>query len=1200
MEQAPAVGELVAHRFRLVRLLSEGGQGEVYLAEDTKTGNARRAIKVLRPDDQKDRAAVRRFVREAHVLDALQGDPAVPVFLDLCTEEERRRGLLYYVMDLTDGETLAEHLNERGPLAPGRALALLVPVARAVDRLHRRGVVHRDLKPSNLWLQVDDTVRVLDFGLATTDDPHAAGPATTPMDVKVAGWGTRPYMAPEQMRGGGDHRVDVFALGVVLYEVLTNALPFGPEGIDRARDPGGPSDPAGVPESIVRAVRKALAWAPEDRHQSAAELAEELSGRPSRPRATRLIAVPHYIPGQKFVGREAELKQLDDWLKGHLDTREGRANVLVLEALGGTGKSALAWHWTLEHAALALPALDQMLWFSFYEQGADMASFVRYAWTAATGDEAGLQGRTTEALTRDLPGQLRRRPMLIVLDGLERLLVAYNRADPAHDLDAPPETRDDRLCVRWQDGELLRQLSDCGPSRVLVTSRLVPADLTNRAGQCVPGVRFVHLAGLGPDDALALVRAAGVRGQAEAIRRYLSANFGNHPLVITVWAGLLNHYYCDPGDFDVWVNDPEGGGALRLSKLDLRQRRTHILAAALNALPSNRRRLLVRLAQLSYVVERKTVEALSPFDATESTSRLRSALLDLRQRGLLHWDRAPGGGFYDMHPVVRGYARDLADAEERAAICGELADHFDRLPADRYDQAATLMDLRQSIELFRMLAQSRQFDRAAQLYRKGLNDALLYGVEAPHVAVALLKELFVGCGFLSACCRASRQHHGYLLNAAALASYGLGNLGSAQDILVSELEVELEASNVAGVLTCLTNLGHIAHDRNQLALEYAAFGLGLQLARAYLDTDRIAQAQLNLVVAELTRGRIKKARAAYAVLKEMGTPASRALYRPGMAELLHCWIEFRRGKLTTGALESAMNVARSANNRAICRSLWLLRGELAIQSGEAGEAVIGFQSALTMERESGVQGDTTVARLALALALDGDVAAAHRALDEASEGQGAAQLPLAEAHLTLGNRELAREHVLEGYRWAWADGPPHVHAWELRRCKAVLKELGHPEPTLKSVQDRFDVPLAEAIRLMVRRGEAFLRPVYPEPQRRCVPALERLINAGFGSWFKDDGGVFQLLSMREDVHPFHAPDREASVVVSPSSDNWLPAPSLGQAVPTPTSGFPATGRAAPLPRSGRRPDLSQPSRGTSRSTPATRKSSRGKRRGKRR
>jgi hypothetical protein len=221
-------------------------------------------------------------------------------------------------------------------------------------------------------------------------------------------------------------------------------------------------------------------------------------------------------------------------------------------------------------------------------------------------------------LGEQLLRQLQMQPWLLVLDGLERILVAYHRYDAAQLRDEQAGDRDTiahrdiSAAIHPDDDEILRRLAAATKSKILITSRLIPRVLLNPSGQPIPGVRHERLPGLRPTDAEALLRHSGVRGDSQLLQDYLQHHCDCHPLVTGAVAGLINDYLPDRGNFDAWAADAVHGGKLNLANLDLVQKRNHILQTALDALPDPSQQQLSTLALLSEAVDYTTLAALNP------------------------------------------------------------------------------------------------------------------------------------------------------------------------------------------------------------------------------------------------------------------------------------------------------------------------------------------------------------------------------------------------------------------------------------------------------------------------------------------------------------------------------------------------------------------------------------------------------------
>jgi serine/threonine protein kinase/Tol biopolymer transport system component len=261
-------------RYRIVRPLGQGGMGQVYLAADDRL-QRQIAIKVLPPHLVSDPERRRRFEREAQTIAALNHPNIVTVH-----SIEESDGVPLLTMEYVTGSALCTLIPRHG-MDVDRLVHIAVPLADAVAAAHAKGIVHGDLKPANVMIEDDGRVKVLDFGLARLAEPALvtfSDSAAEPMG------GTAAYMSPEQVEGRPpDHRSDIFALGVVLYELACGERPFKGESpiavlaaiANAAPHPLGDVNP-GVPAELARIVRRCLAKDPERRFQAAKDLRNEL------------------------------------------------------------------------------------------------------------------------------------------------------------------------------------------------------------------------------------------------------------------------------------------------------------------------------------------------------------------------------------------------------------------------------------------------------------------------------------------------------------------------------------------------------------------------------------------------------------------------------------------------------------------------------------------------------------------------------------------------------------------------------------------------------------------------------------------------------------------------------------------------------------------------------------------------------------
>jgi serine/threonine-protein kinase len=276
------VGQLVGN-YRVLSPLGEGGMGAVYLAEHPVI-ERRAAVKVLHADLATQPEVVQRFWNEARAATAI-GHPGIVQVIDFGQTAD---GQPYLLMEFLDGRSLTQTIKEEGPLAPARAIFIADQIADALAAAHAKSIVHRDLKPDNVFV-LGNRVKVLDFGIAKLEQAEA-GRTRTGMVL-----GTPAYMAPEQCEGRPDvdARADVYAMGIVLFEMLTGRLPFsGTFGelvvAHLTVAPPLPSslNPA-VPAALDAVVVKALAKLPEQRFAGMVELQAAL----------RAAALPSPAPG---------------------------------------------------------------------------------------------------------------------------------------------------------------------------------------------------------------------------------------------------------------------------------------------------------------------------------------------------------------------------------------------------------------------------------------------------------------------------------------------------------------------------------------------------------------------------------------------------------------------------------------------------------------------------------------------------------------------------------------------------------------------------------------------------------------------------------------------------------------------------------------------------------------------------------------
>jgi tetratricopeptide (TPR) repeat protein len=535
--------------------------------------------------------------------------------------------------------------------------------------------------------------------------------------------------------------------------------------------------------------------------------------------------VAHPYPLQEnFTGRLHERQMLTEWFSG--DQRP----VLALTAMGGMGKSALAWVWLQRDLlGLPLPGLaparhevlercrvpeakrpEGVLWWSFYEAEASFAAFVDKALTYVSNgalDPATIPSAYDKV--RELVNLLEQRYMLIVLDGFERELRGYATLSVAYQGDAVAEDTqgDYRACTDIHAAYFLRWTAALTlQSRVLLTSRLLPLELDDLAG-----CRREHLTAMDPDDATIFFHAQGVQGTRAEIQAACEP-CGYHPLTLRLLSGMIANDPTQPGD----IAAVAGYDLID----DLVTREHHVLAMAYEALRPPLRELLSRLAAFRWPVEYEVAAMLSPF---ESKRNLGLAFKELADRGLIFFDQERWR--YDLHPIIRAYAYDHLQNKE--AIHAQLRDYFSAAPLPHIDQVNNMDDLGPIIELYHHTVCAAQYDEAAELFHDYLADPLYYLFGAYRTEIDLLLPLFsddlgslaaeeIGPSRIGLPRLKEPSAQAWTLNALASAYTCSGQPDRAIPLLKMHNTLQEKVSDLPGLAVGLENLASVQLDLGKL------------------------------------------------------------------------------------------------------------------------------------------------------------------------------------------------------------------------------------------------------------------------------------------------------------------------------------------------------------------------------------------------
>jgi len=792
---------------------------------------------------------------------------------------------------------------------------------------------------------------------------------------------------------------------------------------------------------------------------------------PSSPQPLPANFVHPYPLQPNFTGRVNERRMLAQWLAGNQP-------VLALTAIGGMGKSALAWVW-VQRDVLGFPLPgsspespetaeacrvpedarpEGVLWWSFYEREARFESFLNEALKYASG------GRLNPAdipsayeKVRALIALLQEKRLLLVLDGFERELRAYAGLSAPYQGDAiDPAGRDDfRCCTDPHAADFLRRAAALPlQSRILLTSRLFPRELEDLAG-----CRSVKLEAMDPEDAVAFFRAQGVKKGTRAEIEDACGPYGYHPLALRLLAGVIVRDKRNPGDIKVAGRYPV------LPELKGKEQH-HILQVAYETLDEEKRTLLSKIAAFRNPM---TYDALLVFNPYKDEERFDAALDELTGRGLLFLDREHNR--YDLHPIVRQYAYDrLADKE---GVHARLRDYFAAVPAP--DEVRSPDDLEPVIELYHHTVRAGRCDEACDLFYDRLDKPTYYRFGAYQLRIELLRALFpdgedlpAGLGQAAMPRLRKESDQAWTLNALAC-SYNLSGRPR-RAVLLSELQNALR-EKAGDKLNLAIGLGN-------LAIRQAILG-ELQSAernlRCSIELCREIPDEFQEAVGHQELGRLLAYRGAFDEADQELRLSTH--YWEQIADKQGICLDesFRALRaLLMGDAGTALDAARQARTladevattlypveRDFVRAEWLLGAALTALAAEDKAR----ENKLLTEAEAHLTEALARCRRINLVELEPDIllswARRHRlkgspeqAREDAEEALSIAdrceyRLCQADIHnflarldLEAGDRASAVSHAQTARERALCDGPPHCYKPALDEAARLLKELG--------------------------------------------------------------------------------------------------------------------------------------------------------------
>lgn len=546
------------------------------------------------------------------------------------------------------------------------------------------------------------------------------------------------------------------------------------------------------------------------------------------------IAHPYtLLSGGQFVGRTSEIEEMNSWV-----TDASRGPTFVLCAIGGMGKSALAWHW-FNNIAPEIAAWDGRIWWSFYNRHTSLDGFVSSALAYVSGMAfSDVNTMPREDRERELIEHLRERRVLIVLDGLERLTVSYNY-QPADD-DTLDEVAEGQLqrkplaaFIDPRDGQFLVRLSDAQHSRTLITSRIIPNNLYGYLRDDEATVR--NLGPLTEQDAMQLWDSLGLSGQTKP---GLFDALHHHPLLIKMLGNAVMQYRPAPRNLARWLKDHEKTPLLAVGTIN--RAVANVLKASMHDLTRSERRVLETLSSSLTAVDYRTLVDLTvkkqsqlfgDIQVLNDEQSLISTLDELEQRALIGWDTIDN--CYGMHPIVRDFIwNNLAPTFQRRMLSA-LGTYYGLLYMLQPDTPTTIVDVAAAIEFFNVLIRLGYFTDAWRLVRDVLGASLIQLGEVRHLFLLLRSLSEAALEYFPP----FDQHSQVALywNLCSTVFLLKGDVAAAYDFAVNQLASSFLEEDPNLINSGQIKLSVLATFRGNLALGHRLAIEGLRLAQRRLD-----------------------------------------------------------------------------------------------------------------------------------------------------------------------------------------------------------------------------------------------------------------------------------------------------------------------------------------------------------------------------
>jgi len=791
------------------------------------------------------------------------------------------------------------------------------------------------------------------------------------------------------------------------------------------------------------------------------------------------IAHPYTLleTGQ-VIGRQKELRMLTEWAAA---STTAVFNFVV--AIGGMGKSALTWKWFNEIAPEVMKPLAGRIWWSFYESDARFENFIIRALAYVT-------RRRKEEIENILPSEresqllaaLNKEPFLLVFDGLERVMTAYARMDAARMPDDDLDDRTANFVVGAESvpddmaqafvgrhnlrktadpriGAFLRKMALAKKTRVLVSTRLYPAELQTITGETFPGCRAYFLRGLEDEDAIKLWHAYKVSGSREALLP-IFRTFDNYPLLIRALAGEVAKHRRACGDFDVWIRIHPSFSPTTLPTIEVK---SHVLDYAMQDLDEKARKVMYTLAAFRMPSSYDTLVALlvQKDKLFSNEVGLDEMLGELEDRGLLGWDKRANR--YDLHPIIRATIWDGLGTDLRKDIYLSLQDHFSAIPFVGENKIHTLEDVSPIIELYCSLVNLGRLTDAVVLFEVRLFDILFFQLSSVRHMIELLEMLLSTDSTLSS---VTDDLKAFTYRALGQGYHREGSIGSSIKFYQKAIDIYQQLRKNSSINLTKRNLS------DALRLSGALY----EAERSAKEALAISRKQYNFRREALCLMRLGLVLAAKGVLSDAEVTLLRAVrifeYEREAEEVsLVCSYlsELCIWKQTYGEaahyadraweLSSHFESIRQGHKERTFIRAASKQGTAALFSCEYEQAKEKLTYALSRARSVDFRQEEIISLNYLA-GLAGkrqSSAEAKSYLEDVWELVERGPYPLfpadalnllAQIERDEGNTTAAIAAATQAYEKAWCDGPPYAYHWGLEAARKHLDELGAPYPDM--------------------------------------------------------------------------------------------------------------------------------------------------------